>query len=63
VGTKGNLAKYDMTGYVITKINDLKVKDVEDVRSLMQKVATNESVIVELKNKAGEVERLRLIAD
>jgi len=63
VGTNGNLAKYNMTGFVITKINDRSVKDVEDVRNLMRKVSTNESIIVELKNKAGEVERLRLIAD
>lgn len=63
VRTIGNLAKYDMSGFIITKINDRNVKDVEDVRNVMQKVATNESVIVELKNAAGQVERLRLIAD
>jgi len=63
VGTKGNLARYDMTGFVITKINDKGVRNIDDVRSLMQNVSANESVIVELKNIKGEVERLRLIAD
>ncbi|WP_194852354.1 trypsin-like peptidase domain-containing protein [Nonlabens antarcticus] len=63
VKTNGNLARYDMSGYVITKINDRGVRNVEDVRSLMQKISANESVIVELKNTKGEVERLRLIAD
>ncbi|BAO56023.1 trypsin-like peptidase domain-containing protein [Nonlabens marinus] len=63
VGTQGNLARYDMTGYVLTKINDRSVKNVEDLRSLMQKVTPNESLIIELKNAKGETERLRLIAD
>ncbi len=61
VGTNGNLSKYNMTGFVITKINDRGVKDVEDVRSLMKKVSTNEGIIVELKNAKGEIERLRLM--
>jgi Do/DeqQ family serine protease len=63
VATNGNLAKYNMTGLVITKINDKNVRNVDDVRTLMQSISTNESVIVELKNTKGEVERLRLIAD
>jgi S1-C subfamily serine protease len=63
VATTGSLAKYNMTGFVITKINDKDVRNIDDVRSLMQNVSTNESVIVELKNTKGEVERLRLIAD
>jgi len=63
VGTNGNLARYDMSGFVITKINDRIVRDVESVRILMQNVSANESVIVELKNAKGEIERLRLIAD
>lgn len=63
IRTTGKLAKYDMTGFVITKINDTAVSDVQDVQSLVQNISSNDNLILELKNNKGEVERLRLIGN
>lgn len=62
VGTTGDLSKYDMTGFVLTKINDTPIKDIDEVRNVILNVSPSENLIVELKNKKGEIERLRLIA-
>lgn len=62
-GTKNQLADTDLRGYVITKVNDTKVRDVENLRSIMLNTTSNQRLILEVKNPKGETERWRMTVD
>jgi Do/DeqQ family serine protease len=63
VRTIGELARYDMTDYIITKINDNTVSDIDDVQSILRNVDPNETLLIQMMNSNGEIERFRYTVD
>lgn len=63
VQTTGNLARYNMRDYIITKINDYKVSDIDDVQKVLRNVDPNATLLIQMKNSAGEIERFRYTLD
>jgi len=61
--TTGSLARYDMRDYVITAINDNKVTDVDQLQRILRSIGARETVLIEMKNTSGEVERFRYTID
>lgn len=61
--TLGNLARYDMNDYIITSINGTAVKDIDQLQNLLRNVSSRETILIEMKNSAGEVERFRYTVD
>jgi Do/DeqQ family serine protease len=61
-GTTGDLIKYDqmMRDYVILKVNDIDVSDVDALNKIVKNKDPYETVMLLMKNSKGEVERLRL---
>ncbi|MGB3591014.1 MAG: trypsin-like peptidase domain-containing protein [Nonlabens sp.] len=60
--TVGELAaqQIDLSDYVITKINGEEVDNVDTLKSIMQDASRYRYQILEMKNSAGETERVRL---
>ncbi len=58
----GELIKYDkiMRDYVILKVNDISVNDVDELNKIIKNREPYETVMLLMKNSKGEVERLRL---
>lgn len=63
VGTRNELAQTDLAGYVIVKVNDLEVENVDDLREIMSNTQSNQRLILEVKNPGGETERWRMTVD
>ncbi len=63
VRTIGELARYDMSDYIITKINDVVVGDIDDVQSILRNVDPNETLLIQMMNSNGEIERFRYTVD
>ena len=47
-------------GHIITKINNVKINTIEDVKAIVENRAVNEPLIIEIVNNKGEAERYRL---
>lgn len=63
VATTGGLSRYDMSNYIITKINEDDVKDIDDVQQILRKLPPSATLLVQMKNSAGETERFRYTMD
>ncbi|KQC33741.1 serine protease [Nonlabens sp. YIK11] len=63
IGTKNSLADTNLNGYVITKVNDRNVKNVENLKYIMDQTEANQRLILEVKNPQGQIERWRLTVD
>ncbi|QJP35368.1 PDZ domain-containing protein [Nonlabens sp. Ci31] len=63
VATTGGLSKYDLRNYIITKINEEDVNDIDDVQQLLRRLPPNGTILIQMKNSAGEVERFRYTMD
>ncbi len=63
VRTIGELARYDMSDYIITKINDTTVSNIDDVQSILRNVDPNETLLIQMMNSNGEIERFRYTVD
>lgn len=63
VATTGGLSRYDLSNYIITKINEDQVKDIDDVQQLLRKLPPSATILVQMKNTAGETERFRYTMD
>ncbi len=63
VGTRNELAKTDLAGYVIVKVNDLEVENVDDLRGIMSRAQSNQRLILEVRNPQGVTERWRMTVD
>ncbi|WP_298955815.1 trypsin-like peptidase domain-containing protein [uncultured Nonlabens sp.] len=61
--TTGGLARYDMRDYVITKINETEVNNIDDVQNILRSVNPKATLLIQMKNSAGEVERFRYNMD
>lgn len=61
--TTGSLARYDMRDYIITAINDNKVTDIDQLQSILRNVGSRETILIEMKNSTGVVERFRYTVD
>ena len=61
--TTGGLARYDMRDYVITKINDTEVTNIDDVQNVLRSVNPKATLLIQMKNSAGEIERFRYNMD
>jgi Do/DeqQ family serine protease len=61
--TTGSLARYDMRDYVIIAINDNKVTDIVQLKSILRNIGAGETVLIEMKNTRDEVERFRYTID
>lgn len=61
--TTGSLARYNMTDYIITAINDNEITSVNQLQQLVRNLGSRETVIIEMKNKKGEIERFRYTLD
>ncbi|WP_124980691.1 trypsin-like peptidase domain-containing protein [Nonlabens xiamenensis] len=59
VRTTGELARYDMSDYVITKINDRTVSNIDDVQEVLREVDPRATLLIQMKNSLGEIERFR----
>lgn len=62
-GTLGQLKRYNMTDYVITKVNDLEVKNIDDIEAILREVAPRDVLLIQIKNSKGDVERFRYSVD
>ncbi|SCY09788.1 Do/DeqQ family serine protease [Nonlabens sp. Hel1_33_55] len=62
-GTKNSLANTNLSGYVITKVNETEVKGVESLKSIMDQAQSKQRLIFEVKNPQGETERWRMTKD
>jgi Do/DeqQ family serine protease len=65
VNTRGELAKYsrELSQFVITKVNNVEVKNVDELRDLMRNVDANEMLYIEMRSPNGETERMRMKAN
>jgi len=63
VATTGGLSRYDMSNYIITKINDEEVKNIEDVQQILRSLPPSATILIQMKNSAGETERFRYTMD
>lgn len=61
--TIGKLARYNLTDYIVTKVNDTDVNDIDDIQSLLRNVVKNETLLIQMKNSKGEIERFRYMVD
>jgi Do/DeqQ family serine protease len=61
-GTTGDLIKYNqvMRDYVILKINDIEVSNVDELNAALKERNPYEPTLLTMKNSKGELERLRL---
>lgn len=59
VRTTGKLARYDMSDYIITKINDEQVQNIDDMQSILKSLPPYATILIQMKNSKGEVERFR----
>lgn len=50
-----DMAQYDLGGFIITKINDQQVNDIEDVKRIMNGRAYGEDIRMTFVNKRGEL--------
>lgn len=62
-GTLGQLKRYNMTDYIITKVNDTDVKNIDDVQEVLRNVVPREVLLIQIKNSKGEIERFRYSVD
>lgn len=62
-GTLGQLKRYNMSDYVITKVNDLEVKNIDDIQTILREVAPRDVLLIQIKNSEGDVERFRYSVD
>lgn len=51
---------YSLTDYVITKVNNTSIKNVEDVQAVLSEIRKGEILLVEMVNSEGVVERYRM---
>lgn len=58
-GTLGKLAQYNMTDYVITMVNNQDVDNIEEVQRILSNVAPNDTILIQMKNSLGQIERFR----
>jgi len=49
------MAKYNLSGIIITKLNDEDVKDIEDVKRIMNQRNIGESIKITFVNQKGEI--------
>ncbi len=49
------MAKYNLSGIIITKLNDEDVKDIEDVKRIMNQSNIGESIKITFVNQKGEI--------
>ena len=63
VGTRNSLSDTDLRGYVIVKVNNDLVNNVNDLKNIMNRAAKNQRLILEVKNPNGETERWRMTVD
>lgn len=61
--TTGSLARYNMTDFIITSINDTKVTNTDQLQSILRNLSSRETVLIEMKNSRGETERFRYTVD
>ncbi len=61
--TTGSLARYNMTDYIITAINDNEITSVSQLQQIVRNLGSRETIIIEMKNKQGEIERFRYTLD
>ncbi len=62
-GTLGQLKRYNMSDYVITQVNDIEVKNIDDVQAILREVAPRDVLLIQIKNSNGDVERFRYSVD
>lgn len=62
-GTIGKLARYDLRDYIVTKVNDADVGDIDDIQAILRNVVPNETLLIQMKNSNGEIERFRYTVD
>ncbi|WP_438963200.1 trypsin-like peptidase domain-containing protein [Nonlabens sp.] len=58
-GTIGRLARYDLRNYIITKVNETEVADIDDIQAILRNIMPNETLLIQMKNSNGEIERFR----
>jgi S1-C subfamily serine protease len=63
VATTGGLSRYDLSNYIITKINEDEVKDIDDVQEILRSLPPSATILIQMKNSAGETERFRYTMD
>ncbi|AZQ44126.1 S1C family serine protease [Nonlabens ponticola] len=65
VDARGDLKPYSsqLSQFVITKINNVAVNSVSEVRQILNGVERNDMLYIEMKSPNGEIERLRLPAN
>ena len=49
------MARYGLEGIIITKINDQEVKDIDDVKKIMNRRNYNEPIKMTFVNERGEL--------
>ncbi len=57
--TIGKLARYNLSDYIVTKVNDTDVNDIDDIQAVLRDVVPNETLLIQMKNSKGEIERFR----
>jgi len=50
-----DMARYNLEGYIITRINDISVENIEDVKHIMNRRSTGEDIKVTFVNDQGEI--------
>ncbi len=50
-----DMARYGLEGIIITKINDQEVKDIDDVKKIMNRRNYNEPIKMTFVNERGEL--------
>lgn len=63
IKTIGKLARYNLTDYIVTKVNDTEVNNIDDIQDILRNVVTNETLLIQMKNSKGEIERFRYTVD
>ena len=61
--TTGELSRYDMRDYIITKVNDYEITNIDDLQEILREVNPRETLLIQMKNSRGEVERFRYTID
>ncbi|MGJ8685218.1 MAG: S1C family serine protease [Nonlabens sp.] len=61
--TIGKLSRYNLSDYIVTKVNDTEVGDIDDIQSVLRNVVPNETLLIQMKNSKGEIERFRYTVD
>ncbi|WOI22915.1 S1C family serine protease [Nonlabens ulvanivorans] len=57
--TIGKLSRYNLSDYIVTKVNDTDVTDIDDIQAVLRDVVPNETLLIQMKNSKGEIERFR----